>query len=152
MKRKSTYIALIVFSMLLLSFLLFSPKEEKSLSDLISISISSSSSDIRQNYSFFLYKENESWLLNAHYCTFDTDIEMNIENKEIDEREVKKLFEILDDYNKKKGRKSFQISSLFFIPDKETYSFVLTFSDKSQHIEKTRKQRLEEFFYSIVKK
>lgn len=152
MKRKSIYIALIITSIFLISFLLFSPKEEKSLSDLISISISYSSSDIRQNYSFFLYKGNETWLLNAHYFTFDTDIEMNIENKKIDEREVKKLFEILDDYNKKKGRKSFQISSLFFINDKETYSFVLTFSDKSQHIEKTRKQRLEEFFYSIAKK
>lgn len=152
MKRKNIYIALIISSIFLLSFLLFSPKEEKNLSDLISISISSSSSDMRQSYSYYLYKENESWLLNAHYFTFDTDIEMNIANKKIDKKEIEKLFEILDDYNKKKGRKSFQISSLFFIQDKETYSFVLTFSDKSQHIEKSRKQRLEEFFYSIVKK
>lgn len=118
-----------------------------------SISISYSSSDIRQNYSFFLYIENNSWLLNAHYFTFDTDEEINIENKEIDERELKKLFEILDsEYKKNKGRKRWSISSLFFIPDRETYNFILTFSDRSQYTEKGRKQRIEEFLYSIVEK
>lgn len=154
MKRKSILLLLILLSILLVTLLVFFfLEEEKSLSDLISVSISSSSSDIRQNYSFFLYKEDESWLLNAYYFTPDTEEEINIEKRELDEAKVKKLFEILDcDNNKKKGRKRWSISSLFFIPDRETYSFVLTFQDKSQYIEKVRKQKIEEFFYSSAEK
>ncbi len=123
------------------------------LSDITAVSIACGHMDRSYEYSFGIYKKQESWLFSAECFTHNNEVETVIENCTIETEDADELFEIMkknDSISHAEGYKPKAKSSN--TADGESYSFCLTFSDSTQCITDEEESELCRYFYRLAEK
>ncbi|MGM9680314.1 MAG: hypothetical protein ACI3XR_02295 [Eubacteriales bacterium] len=103
-------------------------------------------------YSFRIHREQDKWLFDTKCFTHEHESETVFENREVSREEVDTLFEILDHSDSISHAENYKspMKSPFIVMDETTYSFCLTFSDKSRYMTRDQSIELESFFYRLA--
>ncbi len=127
---------------------------EHELSDITAVSISCGEMDLCYGYSFWAHNEENTWLLDAECFTHNFEVETILKNRQLTDKDIETLFEILEQNNSISYVENYQNSKKFSFQtsDGSTYSFCLTFSDGNQYVTCDRQNDLEEFFYHLAEK
>ncbi len=120
--------------------------------EITAVSISCGNMDRRYGYSFWAHKEENGWFWDAECFTHDYEREVTFENRELDDREVTTMLEILKQNDSIAYAENYKESKRFpfRVADEETYVFCLNFSDESRCVTSSRQNDLEKFFYRLA--